>query len=178
MLYYLDHTYAQQTEEVTLNGTSIVATTATDIFRINHMEASAVGTGGAAAGTITLSEHGGTTKTYAQIGVGQTRTRQMIYTVALGQTLYLTNVMISGVNGAAGHWCKFTLRATYDVLTGTIRNFFIPIFETQVVDQTVDRLFEIPVKIPATTDIRMIALSDGASAHEIVSCALRGYLIS
>ena len=51
-IHYLDADHAEQSETVTLNGLTAVATTATDILRVNEFHASAVGSGGVAAGNI------------------------------------------------------------------------------------------------------------------------------
>jgi hypothetical protein len=104
----------------------------------------------------------------------------MIYTVPLGQTLYITSATISGVNAAVSHWCRFTLRANYDDKSDTVlaTTLWVPYFETSVVDQTIERDFLIPLRFPATTSIRLNVISDGASANEICSAALRGYVIT
>jgi hypothetical protein len=175
-LYYLSNTGAPLTEVITLNGTGVVATTATNIAQVNYLVASAVGSGGVAAGTITLSEHGGTTRVYGQILTGYTLSRQCIYTVPAGYVLFINSFVVSGVNTSAGHWCRFTLRATYDELAGVIRNFFLPFAETLVVDQSFYRQFITPLRFPAGVTLKVTALSDAAASNEIVSCALRGWL--
>lgn len=62
-IVYLDGNLDQQTEEVTLNGTSAVTTVATDIRFIQCTFGSELGSGGRAAGAITIS-NGGTTYSY------------------------------------------------------------------------------------------------------------------
>jgi hypothetical protein len=175
-IHYLDDTGAALIETITMNGTTAVATTATKISRVNYLTAKTIGSGGVAAGTITLSEHGATTKNYAQITVGYTRSRQCIYTVPLGNTLFITSLVVSGVNTAVGHWCRFTLRSTYDELENAVRNFFLPCAEILVEDGSFHRQFITPLRFPAGTDIKLTVISDASNSNEVTSCSLRGWL--
>jgi hypothetical protein len=176
-VYGLDATFAEISETITLNGVGPVQTVGT-YLRINNMRVATAGTGGVPIGNLTLSETGGTTYKYGYIRAGYTRHRQMIYTVPLGKTLYISSASISAVNAAVSHWGRFTLRANYDEKSGLVlaTTLFMPFFELLVVDQTVELAFEIPLRFPATTSLRMIVISDGASANEIMSAILRGYL--
>jgi hypothetical protein len=82
-IFGLDVNYNRITEVVALNGTSNVTTTNT-YFRINNV----ITTVGAAVGTITVKNAGGTT--YAQIAIGSGKTNMSVYTVPAGYTAYLT----------------------------------------------------------------------------------------
>jgi hypothetical protein len=177
-IYYLTGAGVEKTEEVVMNGTTPVATTGTDLFRINAMRVTAVGGLFKADGNITLSEHSGTTYKYGYIVAGFTRMRQMVYTVPFGKTLYVTSIVVSGVNTSAGHWCRFTTRATYNDKSGSVlaANFFMPFHEILVVDQSFERTLEVPTKLPAGVDLKVTAISDAASANELCSCALRGWI--
>jgi YD repeat-containing protein len=178
-LYYLNLAGAEKSEEITMNGTTAVATSASDIYRVQNMRVTAVGAENDPAGNITLSEHGGTTYKYGYIAAGQNRQRQITWTVPAGKALYITSATLSGVNTAASHIARFTLRATYNdkSLTVLAANFFVPFAELQVVDQTVERDFRVPIKLPAGVDIKVSAISDAGASNEIVSCALRGYTL-
>jgi hypothetical protein len=176
-IYGLLSDYSSASETITLDGTTPVTTTNT-YLRINNMRVMTAGTGGVPIGNLTLSETGGTTYRYGYIRAGFTRQRQMIYTVPLGKTLYVTDYMISGTNASAGHWCRFTLRSNYDEKSDTVlaTTLFMPHFEVQVVDQVVTHQFALPIKFKATSYIRMQVLSDAGAANEICSAALRGWL--
>jgi hypothetical protein len=170
---YLDNTYASQTETISLNGTTPVATVATNILRVNALRATQVGANKVAAGLITCRMIGGAVTVYRAISAGLTRGRGAIYTVPLGKTLYLTSIAISSGFTTSGKLVRWTGRATFDDLTGGVLNFFQPFFEHQTQDSGFYRPFEMPVKIPATADLKISALSDNAGSR--CTCALRGW---
>lgn len=80
----LDADYNEQTESVTLTGTSAVATTSTFIrvFRMTYED-------GANLGTITARVTSGTGTVVAQIDVAYAQTLMAVYTVPAGHTGYL-----------------------------------------------------------------------------------------
>lgn len=170
---YLDNTYASQTEEVTLNGQVAALTTATNILRVNALRASVVGTGKKAAGTITIRNAADHTTVYRSIQAGYTRGREMIYTVPLGKSLYLTSVSVSSGYSTQGKNVRWTLRATLDDVNDTVLDFFMPYFEIQTQDSSFTRELEIPMHIPATCDLKMSAISD--SANSVCTAAIRGW---
>ena len=59
-LYYLDENYEEQQEILTLDGVTPVLTIATNILRVNKMHAGSIGSGGVAAGAISLTDVGAT----------------------------------------------------------------------------------------------------------------------
>ena len=171
-VYYLDDTFAEKTEIVTLNGTTAVETTATDIYRINYVNAEEVGTGKKAAGNISIKNHAETV-TYGYIPAGHNRMRQMVYTVPYGKTLYVTQMHNSTVT-AAGKACTITLEATYDELHNHILSgFFMPFAEItgESGAQPID--FHCPLRFPAGVDVKVIGF---ANASTIANVALRGWI--
>jgi hypothetical protein len=170
---YLDSTYASQTEEVTMNGQVAVLTTATNILRVNALRASVVGTAKKAVGLITIRNAADHTTVYRSIQIGGTRGREMIYTVPLGKTLYITSVSVSSGYSTTGKNVKWTARTNLDDVNMTILDFFMPYFEIQTQDSTFTREFELPMKIPATCDLKVSAISD--SANSVCTCAIRGW---
>ena len=175
-IYGLLADFSEDSETITMNGTTPVTTTKT-YLRINNMRIATAGTG-VAIGNLSLSEVGGTTYKYGYIRAGYTRQRQFIYTVPLGKTLYITSMIICGVNAAANHWVRFTLRANYDEKSGLVlaTNMFMPFEEIQGVDVTFLRDYKLPIKFPATVSLRMNVISDASNADERCSCEARGYL--
>ncbi len=171
---YLDNTYAERTETINLNGATPVAMAATNILRVNSLRATQVGTGKAAAGTITCRMIGGAATVYMSIAAGFTRERCLVYTVPLGKTLYVTSIAISSGHTTAGKVVRWTGRATMDDTDGAVIGFFQPWFEMITMDASFYREFEMPIKFPATCDIKMSATSDGATSFTV--CALRGWL--
>ena len=175
-IYYLTDAYVEKTETVTLDGTTPVATVATDIFRVNALVVASTGSSGKAAGTISL-RHLSDTPVYAQISAGNTKDRNGIYTVPAGKSLYITSLALSVLNANADKGCRFTLRATYDDLAAaalTAGTFFMPYFEIALRNGAFHRDFEMPLKFGAGTDLKMSALAEAASTTCTV--ALRGWL--
>jgi len=179
ILCYLDAAGLEKHEEIILAGATPV-TTAGTVWRVNDMRVATTGSNLKPVGNLTLSEVGGTTNVYGYIRAGYNRMRQCVYTVPTGKELYITSITVSGVNAAVSHWCRFCLMATYDEHDGTVMaaKTFVPFHEFFVVDQSFVRNLEIPTMFPAGVDLKMTALSDGATANEKCSCALRGYLVT
>lgn len=172
---YLDNTYAQQTEDVTLNGQGVVTTTAVNIFRVNDIRAKTTGTGYKAAGNIVIRNLADT-PAYRYIGASYTRGRCSTYTVPLGKTLYIQDwyVGVGGLN--ATNNTKVTLRATYEDNAGTITTaglFFFPMAEVMIPNGSIIREFIIPIKIPATVDIKISAINDAGSSF--IETSFRGW---
>jgi hypothetical protein len=88
---YLDATGAEQTEDITLNGTTIVNTVATNIRFVNDMYALTVGSNGVAEGNITIYAFGGTigADLYNMIAEGGNKSLVPHRMVPLAKTLYL-----------------------------------------------------------------------------------------
>ena len=173
-LYYLDNTFTEKTEDINLNGTSAVATTATDIYRVQNLRAKVCGTGKAAAGNITLSEHGGTTYKYGHIAAGQTRQRQCVWTVPKDKTLYVTSVAFAVGGATKEKAAVFTTLATYDNKADAVRTFFFPYPEVVIEDFAYSRELEVPTKLGAGVDLKVQVR--GLVADCVCTCTLRGWL--
>jgi hypothetical protein len=93
-LVYLDGALVERTEVVTLNGTTPVPTTATDIRFINNLYS----LDGGAARTVTVSNGG---VTYAVIGTGEVQFNQAMYRVPAGRRLMLTSLYAGSVSGTS-----------------------------------------------------------------------------
>ena len=177
-IYYLTAAGVAKTETVTLNGTTVVPTAATDIFRVNAFTVASTGTGGKPVGNISL-RHLSDTPVYSQITAGYTKDRNLIYTVPAGKTLYITSIAVSSLNAGADKGCRFTLRATYDDLAGaalTAGIFFFPYFEIAARNGTFMRTFELPLRFVAGTDIKTSVTAEAASTT--CTIGLRGWLES
>lgn len=171
IVYYLDDTYAEKTETITLNGVNTVNTTATDIFRIQGYRVASAGATGYAVGTVTLKNTGASV-TYSQIVAGFTRARNITYTVPYGKVLYVTSIMMSVYGATKG--VRFTTRATYDSTAGAIRDFFLPYTEVIMGNGAFWRELEIPTKLPATVRLKVSGVADAAGA--VCGCSLRGWM--
>ncbi len=86
----LDSNYDEQTEAVTLTGTSAVTTTNTFIrvFRMTYED-------GANAGDITVRTVSATGTVVAQINTGLSQTLMAVYTVPAGHTAYMVSLDVS-----------------------------------------------------------------------------------
>ena len=100
-IHYLDDDLIERSTTVTLDGTTAVDTAVSDIYRVQSLHTATVGTGGKAAGVISLRNTAGSV-VYAQIAAGYTANRGGYYTVPAGKTLFLTTAVLAGFGTAAG----------------------------------------------------------------------------
>ena len=82
-LYYLDANYVRQTEVVTMDGTTLKDTIATDILRPYRLVVTTAGGQKINLGDITVENTGGTI-TYLQMPAGEGQSQTTFYTVPLG----------------------------------------------------------------------------------------------
>jgi hypothetical protein len=168
--------YVDTTEEVTMDGTTPVQT-AQSWLRINKVWVSA---GANAVGNIKVYHLTNATPIYAYISATYTQSRQLIYTVPTGQTLYITSVTVSsGVGNTTSsgkyNYVSFTLRATVDPGSRAVSTLFYPEAETGIINAAFYRPFLVPLKIPATADLKMQVQGDTAQAV-ICTAAMRGWI--
>lgn len=110
-IHYLDATGAEQTEDVTMNGTTGVDTVATDMRFINDFYTLTVGSNGVAVGNLTIIKKGGAIATdlYNLIAAGGNKSLVPHRMVPLGKTLYLQD-WHAEESGAKR--CGFRIRST------------------------------------------------------------------
>ena len=173
-LYYLDAAGVDKVETIALNG-GVVATTATNILRVQAFRAATCGTGKKAAGNIDVRAIADT-PVYSRIALGYTRARNTAYRVPAGKTLYVTSIVFSAVGTTAGKYARFTTRASYDDKGNYSLDFMVPYHEVLVQDGAFYRVLEIPTRLPQNTDILVSALAGAAST--ICTSILRGYLVT
>jgi hypothetical protein len=173
-LYYLTNDFTEKSVDINLNGTVAVETSVSDIYRVQNMRAKVCGTGGKAAGNITLSEHGGTTYKYGYILLGNTRMRQCVYTVPKSKTLYITGISFAIGGATKERTAIFTTMAKYDNKALAIRDFFLPYNEVIIEDMAYHRELEIPTKLPTGVDLKVQVR--GLVADCFCTCSLRGWM--
>ena len=172
---FLDADYASKTEIIEMNGATPVPLVDTTVLRVNALRATQTGTGLVAAGEITCRLVGAPATVYRTITTGYTRGRGMAYTVPLGKTLYLTSITVSSGYTTAGKIVRWVGRAQVDDSAPTVRiPFFQPFFEIITQDAHAHIDFDMPIAIPATADLRVSAVSNGAGSY--CTCSLRGWL--
>ena len=173
---YLTVGLVEKSEIVTLDGTTHVHTTGTDIYRINSFRAYRVGANGVAKGTIT-AKNVGAAVTYASLGAGQTRARGGFYTVPIGKTLYITSFSASCSASTANKSERITLHATYDDISASLLTpagvFFMPFLEVQLSDSVIIREMELPLAFPAGVDLKLSVIGESGGT---CSCYLRGWI--
>lgn len=172
-IFYLTTDFTEATEDITLNGTTPVATVATNIYRINHARTLTCGSNGAAVGDIDI-RHLSDTPIYGRIAAGYNRLRQFIYTVPKGKKLFIFNVFVSAGSNVAGRQVRFETKGNFDTFLHQITPFFQVYSEFIVQDAAVDVPIEIPTSFMEGTDLKISATSpDGATAG---NCIVRGWL--
>lgn len=173
-VYYLNASFVEQTVTVTLNQTTAVAV-ASDMYRVNNMRVASVGSSGGPAGALTLAASG---VTYGYISAGRTRQRQCVWTVPASNTLYITQIAFSAAdqNPAKNGGVRFTTKANYDDKSDAVlaRNFFMPFTEVLLYNAAHERTLTPPMKLPATTDLKVSAVGLVADTAD-VTVTLRGW---
>lgn len=160
----LDITGNPQTEIVTLNGLTPVNTTRTN-WRFNQsIHAETVGTGGVAAGTISLYKTGDATRVYNVVTPGGNMSLNSSRMVPFGKTLYITNFSIMAAdNTSVSVRCRAT--STFEDIV-TSGYFFLFKDVSILQDSTREKTFKVPLKFPALSIIKWTAYAttNGASA--------------
>jgi hypothetical protein len=173
-IYYLDGDYVEQAETINLNGTAAVATLATNILRIQHIHATVVGTGGYAAGNIDI-RHLSDTPIYKRIIAGRNESSDAVWTVPNGKTGYIVSWQTGGGNSSAGRFVSHRLVATCSPEGGLTAG----IFQTKDVIATQDNSivipFALPIKLPAHTDVMILAKGDASNADAVCVCSFEGW---
>jgi len=170
---YLTSAYAQKYEIVILNGTSAVATINTDIFRINSFRMIASGSTNVSKGSLTIRGLSAGT-TYSFITAGYTRARNSAYTVPAGKTLYATSLNAGAVYATGTQYARIYLRANIEPYTMLLTNsIFYPFGETMAANSSEELKFDLPIKFPAKTDIKVSCIGTASTA---INTVLRGWL--
>lgn len=172
MIVGLDANYAEQTEEVTMNGTGVVVTSKS-FLRINYCYATQAGSAGVAVGKITI-KNSANTITYSAINIGLTACRTLVYTVPAGKTLYLTSITVaSGAGGNALKLNAVTFTPKYRLFGSTV---FLPAGEFLSINIETVRSLEVPAKFSEKTDIKMSVQGDYDAGGTVCIGAVRGWL--
>lgn len=88
----LDGSWAEVSEDITMDGTTASAATSTSFFRVNRVYVKTMGTyGGSNEGTITVRVSGAGS-TQAQIEIGKGQTEMAMYSVPTGKTAYINTL--------------------------------------------------------------------------------------
>lgn len=169
---YLDASYVSQQETVILNGLTPVAMSGS-ILRVNALRVLSAGSAAAAFGNLSLYNNAAGSVVYNYIMAGQNRARNSVYTVPLGQTLYIPYVSIGYSGSALTHSARVSVMATQndDVL---VQNIFYPMAEYTLCSQQIAFNVDVPLRFAATVDIKISVVATLASGP--VTTEMRGWL--
>ena len=177
LLHYLDANYIEHKEIIIYNGTTVVPTLKTNIFRVNDFYTIATGSGGKSVGSITL-RHIDNTPVYAYMTAGYNRARKAIETVPAGKTLYIVQWSIGWAtpNDTKVQTARFMAKANvepeFEFRTGLT---FYTHAEAIVSNAQTQLYFPIPFKIPAKTDMKISGIAFTGGTGPAVTVA-RGWL--
>ena len=177
-IHYLDGDYVEHEEIVLLNGTTAVNTTNSDYWRVNSMDVIAAGTLEASLGNLSLKDVG-SAPVYAYITAGYTTARQAVYTVPAEKTLYLTSWRAAWCSPneskvqSARVMIRINMNAEHEFRTGSL---FYPFAEVQTTNEQITVESDIPLKVPATMDIKISAIATNVAGSGPATTVLRGWL--
>ncbi len=172
-IYYLDTSYAEHEELVTLNGTTAVNTVATNILRINDFHVTDAGSSKCAAGNIDLKNLGGS-ETYSRITATRNASLQAIWTVPEGMTLYIT-AWKCGAFQTKGQNSFVMLRTTSDHEAVLHPGLFMHKDIVSLYNSHAVVPFAVPVKVPARADIIIAGAADRTDSLAIISGGFEGW---
>jgi hypothetical protein len=173
-VYYLTTGFVEKSVTVSMEGTTPVQI-ATDIYRIQNVRIATAGTLLAAVGNLTIASGG---VTYGYMSATKTRARQCVWTVPIGRTLIITEIVFTSAKQAVSQYARFTTRANFDEKSGLVlqRGLFMPFNEVILANTAFSRELIPRTILPATTDLKVSVISSSNSDTVDVTCALRGWL--
>lgn len=170
-VHYLDPDFVLKSETVTLNGTSPVLTSATDVHFINILHIVTVGSGKKAAGNITISNGG---NVYAQISAGKNIQLSSARMVPKGKRFYLAGAAVGSSSATSDARVSVKLVANiYDELIFANPFILIPYGLVELQDSTVTWTVPVPIPFPAGTVVGLLATTDKAC---LVTGSLFGWI--
>lgn len=172
---YLDADLAQSNEMVTLNGTTAVATTATDIRRVQNLSVATVGTGLVAAGNIDIRAVANT-PIYARIPLGFNYSHTCVRTIPAGFRGHIESWQVSVGSTQGNRYGRFYLMAT-TLPNGTLSSggIFRVLDSIGIQDAGIVIPVTVGYVLPAGTDIKISVISDSAAANAICTGLFEGW---
>lgn len=175
-IHYLDNTFTEKTYTFTMNGTTAVTSSVSDIYRINNMYATAVGSAGAAVGNITLRTAGPGT-TYGYIAAGHVTAHQAVYTIPAGKKMLVTWWDVSSGAATGTHYTRFYWNASVDMDGNITSGRFLMEHDVLGSLNNAGHVQGIPPHyVPPTADLMIKVISDNALADVVASSHFHGWL--
>jgi len=170
-VHYLDTELVEQVETITLNGTTPVTMSATDVYFINEFHVVTFGSNKKAAGDITVYNG---SDVYAEILTGENTQFSSAKMVPKGKVFYLAGAIAGSSSLNVDSRVTIKLVANrYNGLTFADPFVFIPYGLVELQDSTVTYNFPIPSAFPAGVVVGLLATTDKAC---LVTGSLYGWI--
>ena len=166
-LSYVDSSWALQTEDITMNGTSEVNTVATTIRYVLSIQAKTVGSAGAAVGNITLID--ASDNVLSKISIGSNISLTAFYVVPANYSLY-----ISSFTSNANKPTTVRLQTT-EIANDNQSTVYSYKSSAYVYLNQVQEFYEPPIKVNDNTLVKVTAWG---TKDTYVSTSIKGYLIA
>lgn len=177
-IHYVNSAGLEISETIPLNGINPVNTAATNIRFVNEFYGKSVGTGGAAAGTITIYALGAPATVYSQINPGHFKAANTAKMVPANKVCLIESFAVSGGAAAGGKSAMVNLRATahHGLLLPVSPN---PVFQGEdsavVFNSGIFIKYDTPILIPAFAVIKCTSFATAAGAD--VTASWHGKLV-
>ncbi len=168
---YLDGSGAEQTTDITLNGTTPVDTIPVDISYVNDFYAITVGSNLVAEGNIIIYKKGTASTIYNMIAIGGNKSLVINRMVPAGQILYVTGWTASEANDKV---TSYRLRATCDPAGDNIVQGFIFKRAKKLKGNAPFEFINPPIKICAGAIVKISAWATGGGGEG--SASFNGFL--
>lgn len=175
MIHYLDSSGNDQTETKTMNGTTPVLTTATNIRFVNELHALTVGSNNGAVGTITITPAATPATVYNQIDPNNNIDLSSQFMVPAGKVLLIQSFTASGGAAAGGKSADIRLRSTSDDGLLLPTNVFVSVDNLLIFNSGVSKVYLEPVIVPPLGIVKCTAFGTAAGAD--VQASYQGILV-
>ena len=175
LITYIDGSGDEQTTPLTLNGTTAVDVTPSDVKFVQSMNVTALGSGnltGVSAGNIRIYRKAGDTLVYNMIAAGGNMSLVSARMIPTGKTLYL-----QGWNaGEASNQGRLTMRLRSDsTIAGVLQTGVFLFRSTSYINQSTTGEIALGFKIPAGATVKASAWA--AANNSEASVTWWGYLV-
>lgn len=147
VISYLDAAGNEQTTTVTMNGTTAVDLTPSDVRFVQDMQVATVGSNGVTEGNIRIYKKTDSTLVYSMIEAGGNQSLVPAKMVPLGKTLYLARWICSEASNAKR--CRARLRADCTNAMPPVRQAGVFLFKSAMALDSAAAMMDLAYAIPA-----------------------------
>ncbi len=169
-IHYLDADGVEQEEEITMNGTTPVNTSANNIRYINDFYAHSIGTGGVSAGHIKIYSSGDSGLVYNMIHIGGNKSLVPNRMVPAGKTL-----LLKGWQCSEGQDKRVVFRIRSTDMHGSLIPGVYCFKDTCYLRKSATGYIPLNMAVPALSKIKVSTWSDQAGAEG--ACSWYGELV-